>query len=115
VKKKLAFLGILLLVLIFAAATQLMAVGTWTGQDSGTNRNLDSVDFVDATTGWAVGDTILHTTDGGMTWAAQNSGTTVGLYSVDFLDVNTGWVVGQSGTILHTTDGGAGRNHPSHH
>jgi photosystem II stability/assembly factor-like uncharacterized protein len=45
---------------------------TWTAQTSGTSVTLQDVDFVDATTGWAVGDDgeILNTTDGGATWVA---------------------------------------------
>src|SRR5262249_27485029 len=40
---------------------------TWTPQFSGTSAFLNSVSFVDANTGWLVGDkgTILHTTTGG--------------------------------------------------
>lgn len=41
------------------------------------------------------------------TWTAQTSGTLVHLSDVQFLDTRTGWVTGWSGTILHTTDGGA--------
>lgn len=40
-------------------------------------------------------------------WVKQNSGTAVKLRGVCFTDANTGTVVGDSGTILHTTDGGA--------
>jgi len=40
-------------------------------------------------------------------WFLQNSGTTHNLHSVYFTDVNTGWAVGDSGTILHTSDGGS--------
>ncbi|MCB0297182.1 MAG: hypothetical protein KDG51_18525, partial [Calditrichaeota bacterium] len=37
----------------------------------------------------------------------QASGTIQGLNGVHFLDANTGTAVGWSGTILHTTNGGA--------
>ncbi len=69
---------------------------------------LEEVFFIDANTGWAVGNlgTILHTTDGGSLWGQQTSGTSGGLLSIHFTDTNMGWAVGSVGTILHTTDGG---------
>lgn len=39
-------------------------------------------------------------------WAFQNSGTIQNLYSVYFYDLSNGWAVGNSGTIIHTTNGG---------
>jgi photosystem II stability/assembly factor-like uncharacterized protein len=42
----------------------------------------------------------------GAGWVAQNSGTGANLNAVSFVDANTGTIVGDSGTILHTTDGG---------
>ena len=80
---------------------------TWEVQlDSGPlgYRPLYAVDFVSATTGWAVGDgRILRTTDGGVTWARQWGH---GGRSSFFLDATTGWAAGGGGTILHTTDAG---------
>jgi photosystem II stability/assembly factor-like uncharacterized protein len=69
---------------------------------------LESVSFMDAITGTAVGDngTILRTTDGGVTWKAQSSGTTNSLWAVTFMDAKTAIVVGNSGTILRSTDTG---------
>jgi photosystem II stability/assembly factor-like uncharacterized protein len=80
---------------------------TWTAQNSGTTQNLWSVAFVNASRGWAVGNTgtILATTNGGGTWTAQSSGTTA--QSVAFVDASRGWAVGWGGTILATTNGGA--------
>jgi photosystem II stability/assembly factor-like uncharacterized protein len=57
--------------------------------------------------GWAVGDTVLHTTNGGNTWSTQFIGTNVQLEAVYCIDSNMVWAVGDSGTILHTTNGGA--------
>ena len=44
--------------------------GVWSIQNSGTDSNLNAVDFVDSQRGWAVGGngTILHTSDAGQTW-----------------------------------------------
>ena len=39
-------------------------------------------------------------------WTRQDSGTTSDLHDVDFVDNTEGWAVGDSGTILHTRDGG---------
>jgi photosystem II stability/assembly factor-like uncharacterized protein len=75
---------------------------------------LRAVDFVDATHGWAVGDsgTIVATSDGGATWSVQSSGTTNDLHGVGFVDASHGWAVGSgsypySNVILATSDGGA--------
>ena len=75
-------------------------------------RPLNSVHFVNATTGWAVGyvGRILRTTDGGENWNIQSSGTGEILNSVHFTDQNTGWAVGEHGIILNTTDGGTNWN-----
>jgi photosystem II stability/assembly factor-like uncharacterized protein len=81
---------------------------------------LASVYFLaDGRQGWVVGTDgmIFHTNDGGSTWTRQSSGTQRELRSVQFLaDGRQGWTVGygapigdaqdDTGTILHTTDGG---------
>lgn len=79
----------------------------WGQQDSGGDEYLEGVAFVDATTGWVVGDngTILKTVNGGVTWTAQTSGTSQDL-GVDFADAVHGWAVGSGGTVLRTADGG---------
>lgn len=63
---------------------------------------LFDVHFVDAQTGWVVGDagTILKTDNGGEMWTPQSSGTSERLYSVQFTDSQTGWAVGFGGIIL---------------
>jgi hypothetical protein len=104
-----ALLSLILLAAVFSSASP----QTWTAQNSGTENWLFGVAFVDANTGWAVGDNgaLRHTTDGGGTWTAQSSGTTMGLWGLAFVDSSDGWAVGYSvredhGIILHTTDGG---------
>ncbi len=81
---------------------------TWTTQTSGIASNLQDVYFIDANTGWAVGNTgrIRKTINGGSTWTAQTSGVTTTLNSVHFTDANTGWVVGANGVVRKTTNGG---------
>jgi photosystem II stability/assembly factor-like uncharacterized protein len=77
---------------------------------------IQSVDFVDADTGWAVGGAkvelsgtiegiVLHTTDGGATWEEQLN-IPKALNSIDFINENEGWAVGTYGMIRHTTNGG---------
>jgi photosystem II stability/assembly factor-like uncharacterized protein len=67
---------------------------------------LYAVDFINATTGWAAGNsnTMLKTTDGGQTWTSQ---TVLADYLMDvsFSDENNGWAVGYY-DYLHTTNGG---------
>jgi photosystem II stability/assembly factor-like uncharacterized protein len=104
--KKLTLLICLSLVSGFAFAQ-------WTWQNPlPKGDNLNCIRFVDATTGYAVGDagTIIKTTDGGLTWTIQNSGTYFDLYSVYFTDTNTGYVTGGDtfweSILLKTTNGG---------
>jgi photosystem II stability/assembly factor-like uncharacterized protein len=86
---------------------------TWTNQNSGTTIWIESVFFINADTGYAVGQwgLILKTTNGGNQWTQQSSGTSSTLTSVFFVNADTGYVVGQvnsgvNGTILKTTNGG---------
>ncbi|MFZ1978969.1 MAG: YCF48-related protein [Bacteroidota bacterium] len=83
---------------------------TWMGSPFPAGSWLYSVCFIDANTGWAVGDgIILRTTDGGTNWTTQSIGVVNYLYRVCFTDANTGWAVGwgaTNGIILHTIDGG---------
>jgi photosynthesis system II assembly factor YCF48-like protein/putative zinc finger protein len=39
-------------------------------------------------------------------WTIVPSGVTTDLYNLAFFGASEGWIVGQSGTVLHTTDGG---------
>ena len=76
-----------------------------------TDEELLGVDFINTTTGWAVGHgsgttIILNTTDGS-TWNIQTPPSDPNcseLYDVDFVDSQNGWAVGSG--ILHTSDGG---------
>ena len=70
-------------------------------------KSIHSVCFSNATNGWAVGEPLLKTTDGGLSWWFRASETKHTLRSVFFTDENTGTAVGDSGTILRTTNGGS--------
>jgi photosystem II stability/assembly factor-like uncharacterized protein len=78
--------------------------------------------FLDANKGFTVGGdgTILRTENSGASWESieldwpalipeelEEMGlVSVDLYEVVFTDAASGWIVGDSGTILHTMDGG---------
>ena len=92
---------------------------TWNTQTNPTGLGLTSLFFVDANTGYAVGNNdgsggnavVIKTTDGGTNWSAQTSGTTNNLTSVYFVDANTGYAVDDASitgnaTIIKTTNGG---------
>ncbi len=66
---------------------------------------MTSVDFVNDSTGWAVGvsGTILKTTNGGIDWTTQESGTSFNLASVHFVNDSLGWAVIGSWMTLKTT------------
>ena len=92
---------------------------SWTTQEATAASNLSSLSFVNNETGWVVGEfnpnlgtgTILNTADAGINWGLQNSATGNNLFGVDFTNDQSGWAVGDGGTILHTSDGGAGWDH----
>ncbi len=84
---------------------------SWVTQETGKEDILEDIFFLNAASGWAVGENgvILYTDNGGESWTAQNSGTQETLRSVAFADENNGWATGGDfgvGAILHTTDGG---------
>ena len=121
---------LLLTVLMFGALTpKANAQEQFLPQTIGTampdNSALNSVHFVDATIGYAVGEhggsgvsnlgVVLKTTDGGSTWfVAQDNMSPSYLQDIRCVDANTCYAVGQDaasvsagGAILKTTDGGA--------
>ncbi|MEJ2105621.1 MAG: YCF48-related protein [Ignavibacteriaceae bacterium] len=96
-------------ILLFAFfSLSLFAQSNWYAQNSGVNRELTGVYFVDENNGWICGwtGTILHTTDGGQTWNPQTCPPTNAYYSVFFTDSQHGWATGYYGKLVHTSDGG---------
>ena len=79
----------------------------WDTLNSGIIDNLNSVFFVNADTGYTVGDlgTILKTINGGIDWIFLPSPID-DLYSIYFKNDSNGFIVGFLGTFLKTTDGG---------
>jgi photosystem II stability/assembly factor-like uncharacterized protein len=96
---------ILILILITSVC---YAQSGWFTQNSGTNKFLTDVYFVDQNNGWATGwtGTILHTSDGGANWIDQNAPAVNAYDGIYFVDNQTGWAVGFGGRIVNTTDGG---------
>ncbi len=78
---------------------------TWVNQTSGTSDFLLSIDFLNQTTGWAVGGNgvIVRTTDAGTTWTRDSSYTTDELDNVVVRPGAGAWIVG--GRILRTNFG----------
>jgi len=78
----------------------------WISQSSNTNTTLNSIFFINKTTGWACGlEVVLKTTDCGITWS--NTYLAGNHKSIIFTDINTGFICGENGKIFITTDGGS--------
>jgi len=67
---------------------------------------LRGVAFSGTAQGWAVGEGILHTDNGGASWYRQFSPREQ-LNAVDFASPARGWAVGEDGAVVRTIDGGA--------
>ena len=84
---------------------------TWVDQPTNTEDMINDIFFINASTGWAVGENgvILHTTNSGETWDVQESSTEEILKTVRFADAKVGWAGGGElgvSVLVHTTDGG---------
>jgi len=82
---------------------------TWGSRPTTVTGNLWDIYFVDASTGFAVGDggAILRTTNSGTSWIRLASPVASSLYAVRFTDAANGYIVGASGVLLRSSDGGA--------
>ena len=79
---------------------------TWDTLNIGTDKNLNSIQFIDPSVGVIVGDfVILRTEDGGRTWTEQVFLPEDVLFDVSFADREHGAVVGR-GSIYYTNNGG---------
>jgi photosystem II stability/assembly factor-like uncharacterized protein len=78
----------------------------WENQVSGTEENLNRIQFINDKEAWIVGDkgTLLHTLDG-RNWRFQKL-TQDELSDLYFADKFQGWLVGEAGAIYYTSDGG---------
>ncbi len=86
----------------------------WIPQDSGTNKRLLTIFFLNENLGWAAGDKgcILKTTNGGIDWKCNSLGSNYTVHAIQFLDSLTGWAIlytytpKMTGYIIATNDGG---------
>lgn len=79
----------------------------WSVLQSGIDKDISSIYFVNASTGFAVSEgIILRSTNGGLKWQEIDCPTSSGLNSIFFINYNTGFISGHNGTVLKTTDGG---------
>jgi photosystem II stability/assembly factor-like uncharacterized protein len=101
---------VLLSSLVFLFSNAFASAVSWTFLNSGVSTDLNSIYFLDASTGFAVGSsaTLLKTTDGGTTWAGISNGAGVSLTDVKFAPSSTiGAAVGGTGVIVVSTNAGA--------
>ena len=109
---------IALYILVTAFSTSYASDIYWTNQTSPTTKNLRNCFFINASTGWASGDSgiIIKTTNSGSNWNIQPTNINYEIKSIFFINNNTGWALAwvlnphsseYPGTmILRTSDGG---------
>jgi photosystem II stability/assembly factor-like uncharacterized protein len=84
----------------------------FTELESGIDRDLNSICFVNDTTGYVCGGDryfkgdILCTINGGKTWQPQGTGLDKALYKIFFQNSDTGFTGGYDGKIYRTQNGG---------
>ena len=104
------FKNIFIILIICLFAKMSPAQHNWFWQNPLPQGNtLNSVDFGDENTGWAVGEngTIIKSTDSGENWNLQYSGTTERLHSVHAFNENTIYAVSENGAVLKSINSGA--------
>lgn len=67
----------------------------WIRQNSPSSKNLRDCFFINASTGWASGDSgiILKTSNSGINWSTQSSGTKKDIQAIFFINNNLGWAL----------------------
>lgn len=82
----------------------------WHASSLGAGYQLNAVQMVTATVGYAAGSNsggaVLKSTTSGVTWTPQVANTSDALNGVYFVDALRGWAVGDAGRIVHTSNGG---------
>ncbi|NUM62835.1 MAG: hypothetical protein HUU44_11955, partial [Ignavibacteriaceae bacterium] len=76
----------------------------------GNGYDLWGVQMLNDTLGWVCGlnQTLLKTTDAGLTWQSVSTGLNQHYWSLDFIDEQYGMIACSGGKVLKTTDGGSG-------
>lgn len=100
---------ILLILFSFLSLQNNFAQLVWTTQSSGTIENIESLDFVDANTGWTVSGTngTSRTNNGGTNWNYGNIPGANTMFGVDFVSSTKGWAVDNYGSVFYTNNGGS--------
>jgi photosystem II stability/assembly factor-like uncharacterized protein len=98
----------LLFFLLINLGLPLFSQHYWQILESGTIKNLNSVGFITAETGIAVGDagTIIYTTNGGVAWLPVALGVSSDLHGVAFASNERVFAVGEMGTVLLSVNQG---------
>lgn len=83
----------------------------WDPALSGTVSHVNSLQFTNATTGWAAAHSgvVLRTRNSGGSWQVLNAGVSpsVNLLDIAMVDGSTGWVAGSQGVVRRTTNSGS--------
>jgi len=106
----------LLMIVMVIAISSLMAFGQWQVVKQETINEIAPDDgfFIDANTGWLIGDyandgAVWKTTDGGENWTVVRPADESGPQwrNIEFFDADTGYACAGDGYIFKTVDGGA--------
>lgn len=94
-----------LLILFFILLFARTSYSEWIIQNTGTERNIVSIKFINVNTGWACGeDIVLITANGGNTWTPVNVPGTH--QAILFTDALKGYLVSRSGGLRISVNGG---------
>ncbi len=101
--RRTALVTVLVALLVFGGVVPALGVSA---VPKSTEMRLRGVSFPGTNAGWAVGQGILATKDGGKTWSRQFA-PFEDLYAIDMWSPTQGCAVGAKGVIVRTLDGGA--------
>src|SRR6056297_617338 len=100
----------LLFAIVVLLATTMVFSQSWEVVKKGEVPSVNTSTFLDANTGWLVGDEgLVHkTTDGGNTWTVVREAVPESddWVSVDFANADVGYACADAGMIFKTEDGG---------
>ena len=82
---------------------------SWTSLLTGVTQKLNSINFINANEGWAVGDNgcVIHTTNGGSAWSSSAIDTAVNLNALEVFGTAELVTAGSNGKVYTSTNSGA--------